>query len=359
VKAIRPFLSFIIPVYNAEKYLPACLESVVNQTLKSIEIIIIDDGSTDNSPCIIKQYAEQDSRIRVIRQAHGGVSQARNRGIYCASGYYTWFIDADDWVELNSAEFLQRAIDGDGYDVILFSWTCVNEDGSIFRNIPPMFENKFRFNPNNRYEIFANIINGKLCTIWRGIYSTDLIKNQLIYFDETMRNSEDELYSYEILVKCQDGIFVDHYLYYHRNTPSSLTHTFHPDEFINSLRARTLAWNGKDSQLSDSQLTHKYVMRNTRSSINYIMRLGHRYGESYKKERFAALENILHYSYLQDLVWKASYNELGVLYRIQLWLARKKMVRTIWVLNNILFSRLAMKVTRLIGIRWVKSINET
>lgn len=93
-----PKVSVIIPIYNVEKYLSECVESVINQTLKEIEIILIDDGSTDTSPSICDKYQKKDSRIKVIHKSNGGLSNARNTGLKLAQGEYISFVDADDWI---------------------------------------------------------------------------------------------------------------------------------------------------------------------------------------------------------------------------------------------------------------------
>ena len=97
-------ISIIVPVYNLEKYLPRCLNSVCNQTYKNLEIILVDDGSTDKSSDICDNWAKKDSRIIVIHKKNGGVSSARNAGIKKATGEYIHFVDGDDWLELNCYE---------------------------------------------------------------------------------------------------------------------------------------------------------------------------------------------------------------------------------------------------------------
>ena len=97
----EPLISVIIPVYNVEEYLDRCLESATLQTYKNIEIILIDDGSTDNSGKMCDEWAEKDRRIRVIHQKNGGLSNARNKGIEEAKGEFISFIDSDDWIEAN------------------------------------------------------------------------------------------------------------------------------------------------------------------------------------------------------------------------------------------------------------------
>lgn len=99
-------VSIIVPIYNVEKYLPKCLESIINQTLKDVEIICINDGSTDNSLSILKEYANRDSRIQIINTQNKGIAAARNFGINVATGEFLGFIDSDDWIDLDFFEKL-------------------------------------------------------------------------------------------------------------------------------------------------------------------------------------------------------------------------------------------------------------
>ena len=114
----RPKVSVIIPVYNVENYLRPCLDSIVNQTLKKIEIICVDDGSTDGSLKILEKYAQQDKRITVLTQKNSGVSVARNKGIEIAKGKYVSFIDSDDWLDLDFYEKLYALSNHGDIDVI-------------------------------------------------------------------------------------------------------------------------------------------------------------------------------------------------------------------------------------------------
>ena len=102
-------VSVIVPVYNVEKYLRQCLDSIINQTLKEIEILCINDGSTDSSPEILKEYEEKDSRIKIINKKNAGLSAARNQGLELAKGEYVSFIDSDDWINETFCEALYTA----------------------------------------------------------------------------------------------------------------------------------------------------------------------------------------------------------------------------------------------------------
>ena len=110
-------ISLIIPVYNVEKYLARCLDSVINQTFKDLEIICIDDGSTDNSSDILQNYALKDERIVVIRQANAGLSAVRNVGISRAKGEYICFIDSDDWIDFDFCEKLYNSAEKHSADI--------------------------------------------------------------------------------------------------------------------------------------------------------------------------------------------------------------------------------------------------
>lgn len=115
-----PLLSVIIPVYGVEKYLPQCVESVLNQTFCDIEIILADDGSPDNCPKMCDKYAAEDARITVIHKPNGGLSDARNAGILKASGKYLLFVDSDDFIAENSLEQIACALKNDGFPDVLF-----------------------------------------------------------------------------------------------------------------------------------------------------------------------------------------------------------------------------------------------
>lgn len=106
---MKQLISIIVPIYNAERYLSQCIESIANQTYQNLQIILVDDGSTDHSREIMGQYATEDNRIVCIHQANGGVSSARNAGLDVASGKYLTFCDADDWLESNYVEKLLEA----------------------------------------------------------------------------------------------------------------------------------------------------------------------------------------------------------------------------------------------------------
>ena len=108
-------ISFIVPIYNAEQYLPACLDSLLGQTVRDLQIILVDDGSTDGSLAVAQRYAAQDTRIEIYVQSHAGQSAARNKGLSYVKGDYLAFVDADDTIDANWCAILLRAIEGVDY----------------------------------------------------------------------------------------------------------------------------------------------------------------------------------------------------------------------------------------------------
>ena len=115
----KPLISVIVPVYNVERYLPRCIESILKQTYTNFELILVDDGTPDRSGIICDRYAEKDSRIRVIHKENGGVSTARNAGIDAAKGEWITFVDSDDWVSVKYLELLAECLDQNDYDLIV------------------------------------------------------------------------------------------------------------------------------------------------------------------------------------------------------------------------------------------------
>ena len=125
---MEKLISIIVCVYNAEKYIHKCLNSLINQTYKNIEIIIIDDGSPDSCPIICEEYAHQDSRIKLVHQTNAGYGTARNKGISLATGDFIGFVDPDDWIALDMIEGMVGAINSHNADIVICDWRTFSND---------------------------------------------------------------------------------------------------------------------------------------------------------------------------------------------------------------------------------------
>ncbi|MBR8729941.1 Undecaprenyl-phosphate 4-deoxy-4-formamido-L-arabinose transferase [Porphyromonas levii] len=131
-----PFLSIIVPVYNVEKYLNECVDSILGQDFTDFELILVDDGSPDNCPAICDEYAEKDNRVIVIHKENGGLSSARNAGIDICKGEYIWFIDSDDYISPGCLGFMSKELRRDQPDILYFGYTRLCENSEVLENKP-------------------------------------------------------------------------------------------------------------------------------------------------------------------------------------------------------------------------------
>lgn len=223
-------ISVIIPVYNTEKYLDKCISSVVNQTYKNLEIILIDDGSLDKCPQICDKWAESDNRIKVIHKPNGGVSSAKNLGLDTANGKYIGFVDSDDWISPTMYEELIRLIKDNNADISCCGMVFEYNDAPC-RNV---YENEFIFSSK---EVLLNYIldNGITPEDANKLYNAELFNN--IRFDREVIYAEDFLINYHILKKsnCVAGTkkCLYHYL---QNSGNSSTTAIMTDARANSYK---------------------------------------------------------------------------------------------------------------------------
>ena len=178
-------ISIIVPIYNAEKYLEQCLESIKKQTLKDIEVICVDDGSTDASPQIMDRFKEEDSRFKVIHKPNGGNGHSMNAGLAAATGEYIGCVEADDYIETNMFEKLYMYTNNGAVDIVKSNfWNCYeNEDGSIKKVLNEERSNMPEVATPFTIKEYPQILWGHP-SIWSGIYKRSLIENNGIKFKE-------------------------------------------------------------------------------------------------------------------------------------------------------------------------------
>lgn len=214
-------VSIIIPVYKvSENYLRKCIESCVNQTLKEIEIILIDDGSPDNCGEICDEYALKDNRIKVIHKKNEGVSKARNVGVVKATGKYIGFVDADDWIETDFYE--KMFYFGEKYGLEMIVSGFVKEKNNKILEVLKRENNKVF----NKIEALKNLFERKLYvwSIWDKIYRSDTIKNGRIFFSERISMGEDLEFLWCLLKKINKIGYISlnkyHYCYRQKSVTS-------------------------------------------------------------------------------------------------------------------------------------------
>ena len=202
-------ISVIVPCYNVEKYLEKCVKSILNQTYTNLEIILVDDGATDNTPKICDELALTDSRIKVIHKSNGGLSDARNAGIEIASGKYITFLDSDDWLEKDTINMaLQEILSGD-FDLVIWSYSAdfVDDNENIIR---------YRLNclngvcdSKNNLLLANSGALGLMGYSWNKLYKTSTIKNNALLFEKGVSLIEDILFNSEYIKFCKRIKFID------------------------------------------------------------------------------------------------------------------------------------------------------
>ncbi len=200
-------ISVIVPVYNVEQYLAKCLDSVINQTYKNLEIICVDDGSSDNSGRILDEYAAKDERIKVIHGENRGVSVARNKGLDVATGDWISFLDADDWLDVNAYEKLLKSIKGADVDIIIFGNYCVY-DGITAKYKPINIE-------ENKLNDYSYLLLKLGSLVWNKLYKRSVIENNKLRFVEHIKLSEDGLFNIELMLQYPKIQTIDEGLYYY------------------------------------------------------------------------------------------------------------------------------------------------
>ena len=209
-------VSIIVPVYKVEQYLKRCMDSVLNQTYKNIEIILVNDGSPDNCPALCDKYAKIDSRVRVIHKENGGLSSARNVALDSVKGDYIFFVDSDDWLALDTLEVLNEYLEKD-YDMISFQRTYLTEEKVV---------EKGEKNPKDMdvsQYIDASFLGRYDFFVTTKIFKTEVFNN--VRFLEG-RNYEDLEIMHRLFLNMKKVVGLDYFLYYYwKGNEGAITNT--------------------------------------------------------------------------------------------------------------------------------------
>lgn len=258
-----PEISIVIPVYNTEKYLDNCIQSILSQTFQSFEIILVDDGSSDSSGLICDQYAKMDSRILVIHQENRGVSAARNRGLDNASGRYLFLPDSDDYLEKNALELMHHCFTDSTVDVVVCGINYRTEKNELMSTA--FKGHKYYTNDELIDAVFGtpNPLGGGC---WNKMFSMEKIRH--IRFDESITNCEDWFYLLNAFQNCSYGIQIPECLYNVITRHDSLTRKKPIDSMFNIILSFEYLWN---SYLrSDLSLNSKALDKLLDTCVRYI-----------------------------------------------------------------------------------------
>ncbi|SFB04736.1 MULTISPECIES: glycosyltransferase [unclassified Bacillus (in: firmicutes)] len=224
--------SILIPVYNVEKYLNKCLDSVINQTYNNFELIIVNDGSTDSSLEICRTYAKNDNRIRVYDQPNKGLLLTRRNSIKKAMGDYILFLDSDDYWELNLLETVYDEINKYNVDMLLFRYKRVDDNGQILKNDTGVFKDKTIFTSENKEILFKKLIStSRINSIWSKVVKRSIIDIEHDYTIYQDKKGEDILQSLPLIFNAKKIIYLDEPLYNYRLSHSGRGRNFKPKYF--------------------------------------------------------------------------------------------------------------------------------
>ncbi len=228
-----PKISLIVPVYNQDKYLKECLDSILAQELKDIEIIIIDDGSTDTSSRILEEYAIKDSRIKLLRQQENkGTSSARNRGISVARGEYLGFVDPDDKVDHRMFGTLYSAAKESGSDIVFSGFIEDYGRRRIPIEYPLLSHSHKKISRINKEALIEHVVSGSLhAFVWNKLFKASLIVENGIKFPENLPLMHDIPFVLDALAKANFGLYIPQELYLFRRHELSNSLKYRPDKF--------------------------------------------------------------------------------------------------------------------------------
>lgn len=229
-------ISIIVPVYNGEKYLIDCLDSILGQTYRHLEIIVVDDGSTDRSGEILQEYSQKDNRIRVVAQENQGLSSARNTGLECATGDYVVFLDSDDWIDDKTCNAAFQMIADTNADIVL--WSYVREYPASSKPVYLFGQNARTWNEaeiSSLYQQFIGLQGEQLrepqktdsiVTAWGKIYRKSVIGN-IRFVDTKIIGTEDALFNIQVFSGVKRAAYIPAtFSHYRKTNLNSLTRKY-------------------------------------------------------------------------------------------------------------------------------------
>lgn len=217
---LQPLVSIIIPIYNLADYLPQCLDSVQGQSYENIQVLLVNDGSTDVSPAICQEYVLRDSRFQLIDKANSGVSDSRNQALDRAEGKYIQFLDGDDWLTPDATETLVHAAESTGADLVLAHFYRVADE----RLAPRGHIKKERVLTRQEFaeEMMKAPANYYYGVLWNKLYRRSIIEANRLRFDSEVNWCEDFLFNLEYIERVRLVSAVSRPIYYYRKRENSL-----------------------------------------------------------------------------------------------------------------------------------------
>jgi len=343
----RPRISVIIPVYNSAQYIKRCLDTVLNQTLTDIEVILVDDGSKDQSPLICDEYQARDKRIKVIHQKNGGTGFARNNGLKIATGEYISFVDSDDYIKPDMYEKLHEQLVSQKVETCIFGYHKIR-DGKFLHTRTNSITGTFRGE-----EAFTHIFLNALGTepscsedfriLWQSpclsLYSLDLIKKYNIYFPskgDFVSFSEDALFNIDYFYYTSSVTVYNDAFYYYCENPNSSTTKYMSDRFIKDVNLHIEQLNRVKNHVKNEELLNKAEERLNRTLLGVtrfnVIHISAFF--SYKEGRSFIID-ICNNPVLQGVLAVYPWNKNPIKHRIFNFLLAKKCIWPLYILGKL------------------------
>lgn len=335
----RPKVSIIVPVYNSEKFIERCLTSIINQTLKDIEIIVIDDGSKDESLFKCSLLADIDSRIKIFQKKNEGLGLARNYGLKNASGEYVAFVDSDDYIKNNMyLELYQKAKETGAEAIISGAFITVRHSGQIVYE--RQVESELVYCGNTKQlalEMMGSLPNDSKdytveMSVCKGIYSLDVIKeNNICFRSEREYISEDLIFHFDFFQKTNKAIVVPKYYYYYCENMNSLTKKYSRNRFEQNV----LFYEAMLSMLRDYKYGKEcqlYAHRMLISRARVCISLSSNYYKGWNDKVRTDISEICNNKVLSNVLSFYPISELPIKQRVFTYLMKKKMALFLFAL---------------------------
>lgn len=337
-------VSIIVPIYNAERYLEECIKSILSQSYRNIELILINDGSQDASLEICNDFKERDSRIKVINKNNSGVSDSRNIGLNNAVGYFVCFVDADDVIEENYVEVLHKEISKDNLGAVFCNFSY-NYNGNFVKKKARIPSGIYYTSVINKIIIddgtLSGILFGSVCC---AIYKRDIIVKHKMEFDRQIKLNEDGLFNICYCLNVETIKVLSHlHLYIYRQTNESVT-TKSP--LNNSSLPATKAINDLCKNNTDINLHQQLEARKVTEAFWLVLKICSSKNPDKYKTVIQKLKKILNNKQITDAYNFININKINKFKYVYFILMKNKCYRTLFFLNRYVYPVLKKKISR-------------
>lgn len=345
MKSVQPKISIIVPIYLSEPFLHQCIGSLVSQTLKEIEIILVNDGSPDNSIKICEYYSYKDQRVRILNKQNGGAADALNTGTCAAGGDYLMFLDADDWIESETCEVALKT--AESYDADIVIWSYFNEYPrktskavTEYENVK-VFEGEELTNLRRRMiglvgnELRNPIRTDSINAGWAKLYRRTLFAENTNYWvNSDIIGSSDVFFNIQIFSKSLRAVYINkHFNHYRRSNPNSLTANYNNTLLQKYLRLFEYIENFISMNNLGSEFKHALKNRIALSTINNILSICSPRNSSSNFKKIKTIKEVLNNSTYNKSLIQLETKYLPFKWNLFFFLAKTRFAFGVYVLG--------------------------